>query len=134
MALEWTIDLATGVDDIDNQHKELFNRINSLLDACRGGKGREEVKKTILFLDDYVVTHFANEERYMRRFDYPEYPAHTAMHKQFMRSFSELKAQFEREGAGVSLVVSTNRAVVEWLQNHIRKVDTALGGFLKTKV
>jgi len=38
MAIEWTNDLATGVSEIDYQHKELFRRINSLLDACREGK------------------------------------------------------------------------------------------------
>ncbi len=34
MAIEWTMGLSTGVDEIDDQHKELFKRINRLLDAC----------------------------------------------------------------------------------------------------
>lgn len=45
MAIEWTDELATGVNKIDNQHKELFKRINNLLDACNQGKGKDEVKK-----------------------------------------------------------------------------------------
>jgi len=134
MPIEWTTDLATGIDEIDGQHKELFKRINKLLDACRQGKGREEVKKVIEFLDDYVVTHFSAEERHMQKHDYPAYLNHKAQHTEFMENFSGLKAQFEKEGPGVSLVITTNRIVVEWLQNHIRKIDTALGAFLKTKI
>jgi hypothetical protein len=53
------------VDEIDDQHKEIFRRINGLLDSCRQGKGKEDVGKVINFLDDYVVTHFGREEKYV---------------------------------------------------------------------
>ena len=36
--MQWTEDLTVGVEAIDNQHKELFSRINSLADAIRQGK------------------------------------------------------------------------------------------------
>ena len=62
MAIEWTEDLATGVNKIDNQHKELFKRINNLLEACNQGRGKNEVEKVIKFLDDYVIIHFSEEE------------------------------------------------------------------------
>ena len=134
MSIEWTDDLATGVERIDVQHKELFLRINNLLDACKTGKGREEVKKTIQFLDDYVVTHFTAEETYMQKYTYPEYNSHKLEHQKFAVNFTELKKQFEKDGPGVHMVVATNQIVVDWLQNHIRKVDKALGSFLKTRL
>ncbi len=134
MPVEWTDDLATGVGEIDKQHKELFRRIDNLLNACTRGKGRDEVMKVILFLDDYVTTHFSAEEKFMKKYDYSGYENHKAQHLEFMQNFSELKAQFDKEGTGVHLVVNTNYMVVEWLQNHIRKLDKALGAFLKTKI
>ena len=134
MAIEWTVDLATGVNEIDNQHKELFQRINDLLDACSHGKGKVEVKKVINFLEDYVITHFSEEEKYMGKHDYPEGLSHKRQHLEFMENFSRLKTQFEAEGPGIHIVVITNNLVVDWLRNHIRKVDTALGSFLKTKI
>ena len=133
MAIEWTADLSTGVQEIDNQHKELFQRINSLLDACNHGKGKEEVKKVILFLENYVITHFSEEEKYMNKHDYPDGMSHKKQHLEFMENFFRLKTQFEAEGPGVHIVVITNRLVVDWLRNHIRKTDMALGSFLKTK-
>ena len=121
MAIEWTEDLATGVDTIDNQHKELFQRINNLLEACTRGKGKEEVKKVIGFLEDYVVTHFSEEEKYMVKFEYPETASHKKQHLEFMDNFLSLKKQFDEEGPGVHIVVITNNLIVEWLKNHIRR-------------
>ena len=134
MALEWTDDLATGSDEIDSQHKELFKRINALLEACRRGKGKVEVNKIVDFLDKYVVEHFSEEEKYMKKYDYPGYAKHKTQHLEFIDKFSELRRQIEHEGPGVDLVIKTNHMIVQWLVNHICKVDRALGTFLKTRV
>ncbi|MDA8433088.1 MAG: bacteriohemerythrin [Nitrospiraceae bacterium] len=133
MAIEWTPDLATGVDLIDAQHKELFSRINNLLEACKQGKGKEEVGKTIAFLEQYVVEHFSAEEKQMSSAGYPAAPAHKAQHHIFMENFSSLKQKFEAEGPGVHIVVGTNQFVVDWLRSHIRKLDKELGQFLKSR-
>jgi hemerythrin len=134
MPIKWTEDLATGVSQIDDQHKEIFKRINGLLDSCGQGNGKEEVGKVIKFLDDYIVTHFGREEKYMIDNNFPDYPAHKEQHSQFIKNFSDLKRQFEDDGPGVHIVVMTNRIVIDWFLNHIRKVDTKLGAFLKTRI
>ena len=41
MAILWDDSLATGNDLIDGQHKELFSRVNGLLEACTRADGRE---------------------------------------------------------------------------------------------
>jgi hemerythrin len=133
MAMEWTEDLSTGSAAIDDQHKELFKRIDALLEACRQGKGKAEVSKVIQFLDEYVVTHFSAEEKYMEAHHYPELARHKALHLEFIENFGDLKRELEEEGPGVHLVVKTNQMVVQWLLHHIRKVDRALGAFLKAK-
>lgn len=134
MALEWSNELATGYEEIDQQHRELFNRINNLFEACKQRKGMEEVKSMMQFLADYVIKHFSAEEKYMERLSYPGYAAHKAQHWKFTETFSELKKRLEEEGPGVLLVVNTNLILVEWLKNHIRKVDKELGAFLKNNI
>jgi len=42
-----------------------------------------------------------------------------------------LKDKFDAQGAGVNLVLVTNRTIVDWLVNHINNTDKALGAFLK---
>jgi hemerythrin len=130
MRIEWTPDLAVGSGVIDAQHQELYRRINQLFEACSQGKGKETVGSTLQFLSDYVVTHFGNEEGYMVKHGYPEYARHKKLHAQFINSLQQLQDEFNREGAGVALVIKTNQVVVEWLNNHIRRVDTKLGAFL----
>jgi hemerythrin len=132
--IEWTRDLAVGLPIIDEQHQELYRRIDQLLVACSQGKGKETVGQTLQFLSDYVVTHFGNEETYMIKHGYPEYARHKAAHTQFIKSLQQLQEAFDREGAGLALVIKTNQIVVAWLNNHIRKVDTKLGGFLAGKM
>lgn len=133
MAIEWSDDLSTGVAEIDNQHKELFRRINDLFDACNQGKGKNEVAVVMEFLESYVVEHFGMEENYMKKYSYAGYSSHLANHTEFIKNFSVLKKDFEAEGPNADIVIRMNHLLVEWLINHIRKVDKALGAFLKTK-
>lgn len=133
MAIQWTEDLATGVSIIDDQHKELFRRINGLLAACSSGRGKEELSTVIRFLEEYVATHFGEEETRMQQYNYPDYAAHKALHEEFNRNFASLREQFVTDGAAVHVVIKTNHVVVEWLTSHIKRVDRALGTFLKSR-
>ncbi|ADL07248.1 bacteriohemerythrin [Thermosediminibacter oceani] len=134
MAVMWTEDLSTGVSLIDEQHKELFKRVNDLLLACSKGKGREEAVKAIDFLGEYIVMHFGAEEKYMRENDFPGYQAHKKQHDGFVAEFKEIKQRMEQNGPTVDLVVKINHFLIDWLINHIKKTDKALGAFLKNKI
>lgn len=132
--MKWDENLATGIAEIDSQHRELIERVNKLLEACTQGKGKEEVGGVIKFLGDYVVTHFGTEERYMAQYAYPEAAAHKRQHDDFVKTFTDLKSQFEAGGPSLQFVTRVNRTVVDWLINHISKSDKALGVYLKTKM
>ena len=129
MTIEWKDNLATGVYEIDEQHKELFNRINLLFEACSKKKGRAEVGNLMKFLEEYVVIHFDTEEEYMIHFNYPEYSSHKEEHTNFTRDLLHLKKQFEASTESLTLI-KLNRKLVDWLRNHIGEVDQKLGVFL----
>lgn len=131
MLIEWNNDLTTGYSTIDEQHKELINRFNSILDACNHGKGKEEVKNLLQFLGEYVKSHFAMEEELQQRYHYPEYALHKQEHVGFIRDFNKLQNQFDEEGATLSLVIQTNQALVDWLIRHINGTDKKLAAFLR---
>src|SRR5512145_818935 len=99
MSVEWTPDLGTEVQEIDDQHKELFKRIDSLLEAWKQGKALPEVDKVISFLTEYVVFHFGNEQKYMQKFGYTNTVQHLAQHDMFVKSFFKLRDRFANEGA-----------------------------------
>ena len=131
MAILWSKDLETGVVAIDNQHKELFARVNRLLEACIGGKGIKEVRETLDFLANYVIEHFEAEERVMRRSNYPGYHMHKQLHNEFRAEVERLMKEIEEEGVGSFTVVKVNQIVVGWLNNHIRRVDRVMAQALR---
>ncbi len=137
--MEWTQDLAVGIEPIDEQHKELISRINNLVAAIRNQICKYTIGETISFLEDYVVTHFSEEERLMSSHDYPDCRQHIAQHKIFMRNFEELKRGLALLDGGTKpgsydLSVETNRVVVDWIRTHILHVDKKLGAYLKQKI
>ncbi|HEY3348029.1 MAG TPA: bacteriohemerythrin [Nitrospirota bacterium] len=133
MGIYWNDELATGVSEVDEQHKEIFARVESLLDACKEGRGKEKVKELLLFLEDYVVEHFSAEERMMSREGYPDIDAHKAVHASFLKEVSDLNARFEQDGPSLSVVMNMNRLCVDWLVNHISKTDREVGDYIKGK-
>jgi hemerythrin len=132
MAVEWREDLATGNLEIDDQHKELFRRFNILLDSCRQGKGKDEVCRLLLFLGDYVRSHFAAEEQLQIRHTYPGFRAHKEQHDKFIDDFRKLEDQLRTEGATFVLVIQTNQTLVDWLIRHISGTDKELANYLHT--
>lgn len=49
-----TTDLLAGSALIDSEHRQLFAAINSLMEECEKGKGRDSIIKTARFLVDTV--------------------------------------------------------------------------------
>lgn len=128
MQLEWNKGLSTGVPWQDKQHKELFRRINKLLDAMNVGLGKEEVVRLFQFLDEYIVVHFAAEEREMDRTNYPGTVEHLREHTVFIDDMARLKDDFAK-GPSSALVMQVKRQVVDWLINHIGDIDKKFGEF-----
>jgi hemerythrin len=136
--MKWTEDLSTGVKIIDNQHKELFVRINDLVDAIKQHTCKYKISDVVRFLDDYIVLHFSEEEIMMQQCAYPDYPAHKAQHTKFIANFEELKIELLKLEGGkkpgsYDLSVETNQVVVDWILEHIARVDKKLGLFLQAK-
>lgn len=133
MQIPWTPDLVTGVEEIDSQHQELFRHVEELLNACNAGRGKREVLRTMVFLADYVVRHFAAEERLMVQNGFPGFQEHQANHAAFKATLTGMKARLAEDGVGLPLVLEVNELVVDWLVRHIRKMDQELAAHLRSK-
>jgi len=133
VAIQWLDSLSVGVEEIDNQHKGLFDAVNKLYDACSQGKGRQEVGKIVDFLGEYVITHFEAEEKLQQQNSYPDYGKHKEEHEKFIVDFTALKNRLEAEGSTLSFVSLVNRTVSDWLIRHISSTDKAFGNFLRKK-
>jgi len=131
--ITWDTNLETGDPEIDGQHRELFHRLDRLLAASREKRSREEVAQTLTFLGDYVVQHFAAEERMMVLADYPDLEAHRAEHAHFVQEFGVLYREFKAEGPTTLFIIRVGNRVTGWLREHIYRTDRSLVDHLKTR-
>ncbi len=132
--MEWTEKLATGISTIDNQHKELFKRINNLVIAIKQQRCKSEIDGVIKFLDDYARIHFSEEEKHMRETSYPGIREQMESHKQYLAALAELKTQAALPripGSSYDLSATVNQVVVDWIVAHIMRLDMKFGKFLK---
>jgi hemerythrin len=125
----WTKSLETGITKIDEQHKELFKRIDALMDA--GNKDR--FKETIEFLGEYIVIHFTDEQKMHLESKYPKAAVHKRYHDSYVGEFRKLKEKFLKEGHTLAMSQEINKHVIGWLKDHIMVHDKEFAAFYKDK-
>ena len=57
---------------IDTQHQELFKRVSSFISIVQSPRlwdEKVEKSKKLAFMQEYVVIHFSDEERFQKRLD-----------------------------------------------------------------
>ena len=128
--VKWDEKLATGVHEIDEQHKEIFVRFNALLKACDSGRSREMLAGTLEFMNDYILQHFRDEEKLQASVDYPHFAAHKSMHQELGGRFVLLQVKLATHGTTVQLVMETCKLLSEVLFEHIHLHDKALAEFM----
>lgn len=129
MRYELTKDLETGNAVIDNEHRELFNAVNNIIDACSKGQGRNIIESAIKFLLSYVELHFSHEEKLQSDSKYPGMAAHKAFHESYKKQLKEISMQIPFDNPAITDLVKLNGHIAV-LINHIRIEDKKLGKFL----
>lgn len=126
MTFTWNSSLQIGDPEIDRQHKQLIDQMNCLVQALQRNTAKEEVNKILRFLDLYIQQHFGHEEDCMHRHRCPVANQNKAAHAHFIKTFKEIRSDFENNGTSFLLVLKINENLLDWFINHIRKIDTEL--------
>ena len=124
-----TKDMEIGIAEIDEQHKELIDRINALPSMGSKSYSPEETQKTLDLLGRYVVQHFGDEEAYQKECNYPKYEWHKGIHQKFIDDFIKIKEEFIKNGASLRFTLDLNRYLDSWIVRHITHVDVEFGRF-----
>jgi hemerythrin len=130
---KWDTYLETGNETVDNQHKQCFIALYKLVDAIKQGKGKDEIIKTLNFLNDYVILHFSAEENLMKEYSYMDYSTHKRYHDEFKMTVDELFQQLVNEGTSWELINNVTFSLNDWLINHIKSEDFRMAAYVKTK-
>jgi methyl-accepting chemotaxis protein len=127
----WDDSFESGVALIDSRHKRLFEAVNRLIDACEQGKGQEELARSLLFLSDYTIKHFAEEEELQQKYGYSEYPAHRQLHENFKQTVRDFAAELDTHGPSSALIERLKQEVGGWLVTHVKAVDLKMAAVIR---
>lgn len=127
MLLEFAKEFETGVSKIDDQHKELINKLNAVVASGMNSATRQETEKTLKFLEDYVLKHFSEEERIQKQCNYPKYEWHKGQHQLFIKELQGLKKEYMENGPSARFTLTLNKSVIQWIIKHIKSADVELG-------
>jgi hemerythrin len=129
--ITWTAaQYGTNVGFADDEHKILFDKLNSLYDLATGGAERSAIGAQLDDLISYVVGHFAHEEAEMQAKSYGGFERHKAEHEALIGICAGLQAKFHAGEAEVTEDVG--QMVKGWLDSHIPKFDMAYSDALNS--
>lgn len=127
---KFTEDCMTGIDIIDEEHKQLFEIINHLFDTLTNSKdslNQVEIEDYIQYFIEYGRNHFAHEEAWMERHHDPELTRQRLAHQFFMNKMQSIDLtgldNKEKRPITKDLLVY----MIKWLYGHILNSDTLIG-------
>lgn len=119
--LQWTPDLETGIEAIDEQNRQLVMLINDLREA-RVDNDIDKVAELLDYIIDYTEFHFAFEEQLMKDAGYEFYLGHKRIHESFVRRVLEYYERFKK---GEAIIEQLEDLFSRWLVGHIKREDMA---------
>lgn len=133
----WKENYRLGVDLIDSQHQQLFERVSSFMQALRAPvpwtEKLDEIKNTLSFMQEYVVTHFRDEEAYQAEIGYPDHQRHRVIHAQFTREVTEFAQKFAQDENDEKLVQQFAGKLLAWLINHVASCDRKIAEYVQSR-
>lgn len=126
--LLWNDTLTLGHGEIDGQHLLLVEMINELYDHLQSGRAGGGVLDAIQGLKAYAGYHFAEEERLMLRYGYPELEDHRLAHLDFTERVEAFTAAARNSARNTALEVLA--FLTQWLGEHIQQSDRRFVDFL----
>ncbi len=121
MFIEWTKDLNTGIDVIDEQHRRIVDYINQL-DRAIIHNNNHLVGFVLAELFDYCYSHLAFEESLMLQAGYPHLKPHKATHDMFVKRLEKFQGKFD---AGENIAIQLHEMLSAWFIHHIKQMDMA---------
>lgn len=118
MTLQWSEKLTTGVAEIDEQHRSLFDWFAQLEEAA-ADRRMMTAAYALTRLKQYTRTHFTAEEKLMAENAYPRLDAHRAEHESFRKRLGDVQMLALTKDIGEEAVALLR----DWLVKHIMVSD-----------
>ena len=127
------------VEQMQKTHEDeiaIINEIDKLATIYSMNKTQENLHALEIKLKEYlghVKEHFANEERLMNKYSFPNYEMHKMAHDMFLQDIGITIKQWEKFG-DIEKVINFIRKSPEWIVMHINTVDAPTSLYLSHKM
>lgn len=127
----WKEIYSVGDEDIDREHKKLFDIAQEAMDETAIKNERDtKIKAVLINLYDYMKTHFKHEEELMKEADYPQLQEHADIHNKIIESINTFVKQlptmrieiFEKELIRIidivliQHIIQEDRKIINWVK------------------
>jgi len=122
--IKWREDFEVGVAEVDHEHRELIELINSLHELMDKGANHDQVVESLGEIYAQIAAHFALEEKMMRRTRYPALAEHKQDHETLLDDLRDIMDEVEDDGAFDERQLSID--LERWFSDHFRTHDAKL--------
>lgn len=128
---QFTPDCVLGVEQIDNEHRHLFELIHKIMNMLQNNylpDRYSDIKEVLIELDNYAEQHFEHEEAYMEKIRDPELILQRSQHMVFrnkVRDWGFMDIDDIEEQSRI--LEEMMLFLAEWLYQHIIGSDIMIG-------
>ena len=138
MALVYTEQVEhLDVEEMQATHEDeikLLNEVEKLaVIYMRDKSNLPELEAKLEAYIAHVKVHFANEERLMRKYNFPSYDMHKTAHDMFLSDIEYAIGQWKSFG-GIDKVIRFIFNSPEWIVLHINTVDAPTSAYIAKKM
>lgn len=126
----WKDAYRIGNDVIDEQHEELFHRIEKLLMMARSAdleENRKQCEHMLDYLVEYTDFHFNSEEALQNSKDYVDYEQHKKIHQEFRNTVLVYRQRI-RQDFSAAMLKRFLGTLLTWLTVHVQGCDQKIMG------
>lgn len=124
----WREEYSVGIESLDQDHKKLIALLNQFITAYDYAMSESYEREALDDLISYTKYHFSREEKLMEEYDYPDFTAHQAQHKQMFEQVEFFVELYNKKGHDALDEIS--EFLTNWLINHINGTDKEYSQYL----
>lgn len=122
---EWKKKYSCNIQIIDDEHKKLFEIGQAIYDLALHKQYVDYYDRILDLIDElkeYTVYHFADEEKIMRLYEYPDFDNHKKIHEDFIEKIENINLNHVDDDQQKAIIKLLDFVYV-WIEGHILGQD-----------
>ena len=135
MLFKWKDSYSCSIEEIDKQHKRLFEIGAKIVDVASVKDDfdhYDDIVRVLEEMKEYTIYHFNYEEALMKKHDYENYETHKIEHDFFVKKLQRIERK-DLEGKQNEVLMEIVAFVADWITGHILNTDFQYKPFFSGK-